>query len=501
LALALGLFITSIFILLGSCKKINEATELGSDVIPPVDNVKTFDTTLTVEAYNDLFILGGGPADSLKQDSTTSSYTDEQFLGLISADPLFGKTGAQMYFELRPPTFPFAFQNKSDSIFLDSVVLILDYVETYGDTTASQNVDVAEITSNFRSDTSYLIRKNSEFTTAPGSLGSRTFKPASLHDSVKVFQDTTIRQLRIRLNNTFGTRLLSYDSISSGPNNAYSSDSAFKVKFKGFALKSVSGNAVMGFNLQGANTKLAIYYKYLHGVGNDLDTTVTYFRFKPKATYFELATASHNYVQRDYSVSDIGLAQGGTTPDQYVYLQNTPGSFATVKVPSLVGLSNRVIHRAELIAEQAYHITDTLFPPPNFLYLDAFAPSISKYRNIPYDVTFDGVSGTFNFNSFGVAPVNATDGSGRVVKTWRFNISRYVQHIVNGTEPVYDLRLFAPYLVQDQYYPPTAGATPVENPPPVFLNPRLVVGRVRLFGGTTDTNPHRLRIRIVYSKI
>lgn len=31
-----------------SCTKINEATELGDDLIPAVDNVNTFDTTLTV---------------------------------------------------------------------------------------------------------------------------------------------------------------------------------------------------------------------------------------------------------------------------------------------------------------------------------------------------------------------------------------------------------------------------------------------------------------------
>lgn len=503
LALTLGLFTIGIFILLGSCRKINEATELGGDVIPPVDNITTFDTTLTVEAYNDLFTLGGGTGDSLRQDTTKSTYGDEQFLGLINNDPLFGKTDAQMYLELRPTTFPFAFANKKDSITLDSVVLILDYVETYGDTTIPQTINVSEITNNFKSDSFYYVRRNTDFVTGP-LLGTRTFAPAALHDTIKAFQDTTIMQLRIRLNDAFGNRLLGYDSISSGPNNAYSSDSAFKVKFKGFALKSISGgNAVMGFNLQGANTKLAIYYKYLHGVGTDLDTTVAYFRFKPSGTYFKDATVSHNYVGRDYSLKPIEAAQGGTTPDPFLYLQNTPGSFAIIKTPSLVGLSNRVIHRAELIAEQVFDVSDTVFPPPNFLYLDAYAPSIKKFRNIPFDVMYDGTTGSFNLNSFGVVPVNAVDGSGKVIKTWHFNISRYVQHVVNSTEPVYDLRLFAAIETADQYYSPVIGATPVTNPPIVPINPRMVIGRVQLFGntGTSDSNPHKLRIRIVYSKI
>src|SRR5258705_850795 len=144
-----GLIITATLIFFISCKKINEVTDLGGDLIPPVDNINTFDTTLTVEAYNDLFTLGGSVADTLKEDSIRSHYSNEQFLGLINADPLFGKTDAQMYFELKPAVFPHSFPNKPtlDSLFLDSVVLVLDYVETYGDSNAVQTVTVSEITS------------------------------------------------------------------------------------------------------------------------------------------------------------------------------------------------------------------------------------------------------------------------------------------------------------------------------------------------------------------
>jgi hypothetical protein len=121
LVLTLGSIITGSLILLSSCKKINEATDLGGDLLPAVDNITTFDTTLTVEAYNDLFTLGG--IDSLKEDSTYSHYSYEQFLGRINSDPLFGRTDAQMFFELKPTSYPFTFNNKPspDSLFLDSV--------------------------------------------------------------------------------------------------------------------------------------------------------------------------------------------------------------------------------------------------------------------------------------------------------------------------------------------------------------------------------------------
>ncbi|HET6993548.1 MAG TPA: hypothetical protein VFI06_01140, partial [Chitinophagaceae bacterium] len=91
LALTLGSIITSLLILFTSCKKINEATELGADLIPPIDNVTTFDTSITVEAYNDIFTLGGTSADSLRQDTVRSHYSDEQFLGVINNDQLFGR--------------------------------------------------------------------------------------------------------------------------------------------------------------------------------------------------------------------------------------------------------------------------------------------------------------------------------------------------------------------------------------------------------------------------
>ena len=499
LVLTLGSLFTATLILFTSCKKINEATELGGDLIPAVDNINTFDTLLTVEAFNDLFTLGGPIADSLKEDSTRSDYRYEQFLGLISNDPLFGQTDAQMYFELKPLSFPAKFKNSPDSLFLDSVVLVLDYAETYGDTLQSQTVTVSEILSDFDDDTTYLMRKNSDFVVGVV-LGSRTFLPKNLRDSVKAFQDTTVNQLRIKLLASFGDRLLHYDTTSA--TSMYATDSLFKTKFKGFTLKSTSGNAVMGFDLAGTNTKLAIYYRHLHGVGTDLDTAVDYFVFKPPLTYVD-GTASHNYIKRDYSSSQIAGAQGGTTPDNFVYIQNTPGSFAKLKIPGLAGLSNRVVHRAELIAEEDYHPTDTIFPPPTFLYLDAYSPALGRYRNIPYDLVYDAVNNAYNLNSFGVVPVNGLSAGGQVVKTWHFNITRYVQHIVNGTEPLYDLRLLSPIYALDQYVPPAPGATPVSFPPAVFLNPAPVKGRVKLVGNTgiLDTNPHRLRLRIVYSKI
>jgi hypothetical protein len=482
LVLTFAAIISSVFILF-SCRKINDATELGGGLIPAVDNVTTFDTTITVEAYNDIF--------TNLTDSLRITRSEEHFLGIIDnahKDPLFGTTDARLFLELKPSFYKFAFENsRPDSLRIDSVVIVLDYVETYGDTNVLQTVNVYELdqANDFKVDSAYKIRENN-FTTS-ALLGTRTFAPSILNDSVKAFRDTTKNQLRIKLNAVdFGRRLLDYDSTI-GANGAYYSDSAFRTKFKGFALQATSGKAVMGFNLGGANTKLAIYYHYDKKPVMDT-ATVTYFNFTS-------LSASANYIQRDYTGSAIAAYQGGTAPDPFVFLQNTPGSFATIKIPDLKLLNNRLIHRAELIVEEVYDGSDTVFSEPTYLYLDAYDTAISKYRTIPYDLTFD-VSGSINTESFGMSPKNQLDASGKNIKVWKFNISRYVQNYLTRTQPLHDLRLSTPFYINNEYSVPPSTATSTRF---FIINPSIVKGRVRVAGGTAG--PQRMRLRLVYSKL
>ena len=480
--------VATVAIVFSACKKINEATELGGGLIPPVDNITTFDTLLTVQAFNDTF--------GLANDSQYLAKNEEFFLGKINNDPFFGQTDARMFFELKPQFFKYSFANRPDSLFIDSVVLVLGYVETYGDTNTAQTVNVYELdqSNNFRSDTAYLVRQSN--LTYSNLLGSRTFTPRTLDDSVKAYRDTTTNQLRIRLDNSFGTRLLSYDSAGNG---AYAGDSLFRQRFKGFALQSMgAGNAVMGFDLTSFNTKLAIYYRYEKRVVSNvqkLDTTVAYFTFSGNC-------AAANFVKREYAGTPLlASLNNGNAPDPILYLQNSPGTFANLKLSGLAGLSNRVIHRAELIVEQLYDITDSTFRPPDYLYLDAYDPTISnsyKFRTIPYDLTYTS-SGALNLGVFGCVPVRSIDNFGNPIRQWKFNISRYVQHVLTGTQTLYDLRLSAPFSLNEQFgIPPGTDATVG-----ILVNPAIVKGRVRVVGNTgpLDTNPRRLRLRLIYSKL
>ena len=470
LILATGSILFISFFFLSSCRKINEPTELGNDLIPAVDNITTFDTTLSVETYNDLF--------SILNDSTRSTSANEHFLGEITNDPLFGKTEASLFLELKPSVYPFQFAAPKDSLHIDSVVLVLSYKSTYGDSVAPHNVNVFEIdpSNNFRFDTAYLIRERPFANQGPLLGTMNNVIPWRLQDSVHLFQEDANNQLRIKLNNSFGQRLLDYDT------SVYNSDSAFKISFKGFEITAKGGNSLLGFQLSDTNTKLAIYYQY----SGDGKKAVSYFRFNG-------LSASANYVKRDYTGSQLATYQGGVTPDNLVFIQNTPGSFATIKIPALRNLNNRVIHRAELIIEQVYDPSDAIFTPPDFLYVDAFDSTKSNFRTIPFDVAIDA-TGNLNFQSFGMVGRKTVDGSGNPITIWNFNLTRYIQHVVKQALPVYDLRLHTPYFTYDLY---TFGTTDTETFIPINTN--YAVGRVRVGGGNHPTQ--RMRLRIVYSKI
>ncbi len=472
-----------------ACKRINAFTDIGSGLIPAVDNINTFDTTLNVEVYNELF--------SAVQDSIRISSSDIHFLGHIQNDPLFGKTDARIYLQLKPVLFPHAFA-RADSLTLDSVVLVLDYKGAYGDTTIPQTVNVYEIANtpanDFRSDSTYLIR-SSTFTNG-SLLGTKTIIPQNLKDTVKAYKDTTVRQLRVRLSDAFGQRFLAYDSTATG---AFHSDSLFDANFKGFAVETDpgSGNALMAFALANApNTKLAFYYRFPRN--GQPDTTVSYFTFTPYNIFAFTSCASHNYVQRDFSGTPLEAAVNSPAPDDLIYLINAPGSYARIKVPGLANVSNRLVHRAELVAEQIYDPSDELFFAPETMWLDAYDSSISSYRVIPYDV-YPGSSTTLNLSTFGSYGNTVPDGSGKDVVRWSFDLTRYVQKIVTEKQKVMDFRMMSHRYSVDSIRLSNYDNTGAFTPYVVTLNNNYVTGRVRL-GGTAHPT-RRMKLRIIYSKI
>jgi hypothetical protein len=478
LVLSIGsVFLTSLIFFL-SCKKINEATQLGDNLVPAVDNVHTFEVALSTTTNN-----------ALLNDTATAKvlYSDLVALGDVN-DPEFGHTHANIDFNISPSAFgayPFV---KTDSLSIDSVVLSLSYQAAYGDTVNDgiQTLRVYEIAQNsgFNDTTAYKFADPAtDFATTGPQLGSVTYAIKNLKDSITLTRGTDTSQVnnvvRIRLNNSLGDRFALYDTTSSA-NGGFKNDSIFRTLFRGFAVKAdQTGNALSFFNLSDvSNTKLTVYFRYGKG-----DTSSFEFHHS--------ANGQSNYIERQEGGNYLTYLNNGA--GDKIYLQSTPGSYASIKIPGLSLLGNKIIHRAELLAVKIPSASDDIFTPPT-LFLDKINDGGDTAFSFDTDMAlqygtfklFDGLESSYSIPSFG--------GSLKSDNAYHFNITRYVQGIVTKKDPNYTLRLYAP-LRTINYSKAIKGKILLP------VNPAPAMGRVTLGGGSYTDSTSRLRLRIIYSNL
>lgn len=466
----LAAFLSLGFILfLFSCTKLNEPTELGDELLPVVDNINTFDTTLDLQASYYPF-----------NDSSRHLISENMALGKIN-DPVFGTTTADMYFNLSSTVYNASpFYNKDSVTSIDSVYLTLAYSGSYGDTTGGSSrvtVDVAEILQdNGFNDTTLYRFDHPGFTTGPV-LGTASFTPSQFKDTVTYIQNgDTLKQvnvLRIKLSNSLGQKLAQFDTTGNG---GYKSDSLFRTLFRGLAIKTadVSGPGVLSyFNPANTVSSLEIYYRFSKdGVK---DTAAAIFK--------HLSYSQANSIQR--TASGEYLANMSKPNPEQLYVQSAPlGSYVAIAAPGLSTFPNKVIHRAELIAVKLPSPSDNIFTVPSRLLLDHKGATDSAYL-FSQDIQIEA-TGSLNLSLFG--------GTLRNDNSYRFNITRYVQGIVTRNERNDTLRLYAP--LRSTLY-----ASTLQQYVSVTNLSNIASGRVVL-GGVTHPNPAtRLRLRIIYSNL
>ena len=468
---------TGILILLSfafGCTKI-DTTTLGQNLIPVVDNIHTFDTTFAVIATN---------YDSTECDTTRRNSL--QPLGIISNDPLFGKSTAQIYVELKPGSFPYNFPNADANSFqIDSAILVMNYSHSFGDTNLIQRVNVYQLSDSFHFSDAYTTCKVLGYDNSV-LLGQKDYLPSVLKDSVHAFQEEAANQLRIPISKTLVQNFIN-DSA-----NIFRSDSEFINYFKGFAIvpdENAGGQALNYFDF--TTSKLSMYLRYTHN--GTKDTTVINFALTG-------SSGLSNSLIRDRGNSEITThLTHPASGDSLIYIQTSPGTYATLTIPGLNNLSNRVINRAELIIDQVYsgNSLNDIFAAPVNLYLDTKDSTLNNGNYIPIPCDFSASELTSSFANLGGQLKTSTDSSGNSIGQYVFNISRYVQSIVTKGKPVLTLRLSAPdYITNTTTYTDWCGQT--IGP---FSYPRNNVGdgRVKLNG--TNKTPTRMRLRIVYSTL
>lgn len=477
---SLVLFVSTIFLFF-SCKKVNESTELGGPLVPEIDNVTTFETFLATETDNRIL-----------EDTNFVGYQDPIAIGAITNDPEFGQTIGNGYFNISSPVYHAYPFTSRENLVIDSVVLSLRYSGIYGDSNSLQTVRVYEVApteTSFNDDSLHRLNRADFATTGP-ELGSATFIPSRLKDSVSIIRKDTVKVanvLRIRLSNSLGQRFANFDTNNDPATGGFYNDTLFKQLFRGLAIKAEAGtgNGLAYFLPSNASTNLTVYYKAtINGV---LDQSSVVFTHR--------TGGQANTIRRTAGGGWATYLGNGTPADDKLYIQSTPGSFGSIRIPALSTFSNSVIHLAELVVSRLPSAQENIFTAPPILFLDHVSANDSVYT-FPKDMQLEltpsqgAIFGTVNFNAFG-GRIRPTDNK------YHFNITGYVQDLVIGREANHTLRLSAPYFTEIRHKPLGNGNNFVAIPVANFVSN----GRVVVAGGSHADPALRLQLRVVYSKI
>lgn len=482
------------------CNKL-DTTDIGGDLLPAVDNVHTFADTFSIITTQGVF----------NSDSTFVTRTEDHVLGKTN-DPLFGQTTAGIYFQLKPAFFPYYIGGTGDTLNnygtgLDSVVLCLKYKGFYGDSSIPLALQVREIVDNqFRDSVNRPNNVNYHPLGLGQVLGSTTVNFTHLGDTVHYTnrRDSSIGVIRIKLLQSWANSLYKMDSVYFHTGiNAFYTDSVYRRFYNGLAvLANGSGNVLYYVNLADRATRLEIHFRRRNN--GALDTVFN--SLVLNSDYFGTPTFRSSNTANNIVRTRPPLPSG----DQEIYLQTDPGTYANLKIPGLSGLSNRIIHRAELIVQQIPDLSGykDIFKGPNYLYLDLKDSSSSgptKYKPVYYDlnpsalydpdyknplsVSFYPSSSGIDYLYYGGFRRNKTDQFGNAINYYNFNITKYVQDIVTNHRGSFDLRLFSP----------TSFVYPQYSPNAIAYGNSIAYGRVKVGGGNNPN--YKMILRVVYSNL
>jgi hypothetical protein len=423
-----------------SCRK--EPYTVGIDILPPNDTLGVYQTdTVTVIAYTVL------------QDSIR---TDEFTYGMLGAimDPVFGKTTASMFTQVRLSTEGVTF---GVNPVLDSIVLILFYEGYYGDTNTLQHVKVWELSQDIISDSAYY--SNQSAATYSILLADQYFPPRP-NDSILVSGYNVAPHLRINLSNK--TNYLG-NKILSAPQYVLNSNEEFMKGLHIQALPVDEGGSFIKFKTSDLFSKLAVYY-HNTDQGDSLrfdmviDGSTARFTAFDHYGYAEASPAFRQQVLNGDTL--LGMDQ--------LFLQAMGGTLLKIHMPylrSLVKNGKIAISNAQLVFENPGK--DTV---PGVPY------ALSLYR---MDST--GAIGFLPDHEEGASYFGGTYDSEN--RTYSFRLTRHIQNILTGDTTQ------NPYLY-------ISAVNPTKN---ILYYNRVVLN------GTNPYNssyyPGRLKLKLLYTKL
>ncbi|WP_262607301.1 DUF4270 domain-containing protein [Taibaiella helva] len=446
---------------MAACK---EKSIVKPDLIPPVDNIHTFE----VKDFN-------MTVNNLYYDSIWTNDKDYRIvsIGALSNDPFFGKTQAGLYIQFLPPSEGFAFPTGT---IIDSALVSLPFNNfKYADTASNSTLSLKayEITDPFAlGDGTRKYYAFNRVSYKPTAIGAKTFTLKSLRDTVPVFRTDTIGGLlRMRLSDAF------CEQFRSMPASATATNASFLDFFRGIYLgpdSTVQQNTIASFALAGASTNLlysgAQMEFFYHTSTND---TVKRALFP----YNSLLCSFFNGIYHNYTGAPVQayLSNQQASRDSVV-LQGYPGFRSDITVPiDPAAIPPSIINKATLTMTVLKVGDDARFSAPPQLIIRGVN---DNGQERPIADLLNGDDSTTNTS--GAAFVGATAFpvliGGSTYLRYTFNIPREFQKAVSAGQTQLKLRLIVPTAYQGAY--------------------RLVADGPR--SANTDT---RLSFNVIYTKL
>jgi hypothetical protein len=383
----------SVVIFTLSCKKKDNT--IGTELYDDKVNVNIIDNII-LNTY------------TVKQDSLISDELSTSTLGSY-LDPVLGEVKAGFYTQLRlsADNVNFAPTGTSADIALDSVVLALSINSYYGSLEA-QTFEVYEVNQDIFLDSTYYNNKTfTNLGTDIVSTGAGTITP-NPNQGLFVGGDSVAPQLRIKLDNTFGQKI-----INESGNSTISDNTNFLQFLKGIYVTvntpgQLSGQgSILLLDLLSAESKVTLYFRDTVALDtNSFDLLIN-------SSTARVNQNSHNYtgtaVQSQLTDSTFG--------DNEFYIQGLAGLKSEIEFSDLERLkdSNFIINKAVLTLPVNY--TGGNYTPNDQLIV---------LRNEGEDLYLTPDQLTFGIGGLG----GKWDSD---LTQYQFNITRYINNVLNGT--------------------------------------------------------------------
>lgn len=394
--------LTGIFFLAMACVVIscNDPDIIGLEVQPVNDKFNLFyNDTCRVIAY------------TVTEDSVRTDKTLLNLLGNYN-DPLFGRTSASIYTQVRISSNNVDF---GSSPVADSLVLTLAYNGYYGKL-RKLNIKVFEVLDDFYKDTAYYSNKILNTGNTP--LANVSVVPAP-SDSLTINGEKLAPHLRIKLSGTLAQKFLNESTTVNLSDNEH-----FVQFFKGIYITSSLVNtegAILYFDLLSALSQMTLYYK------NDADDSLK-FNF----VINDYCARFNSFDHYNFQDADPYLKQqiNGDTVlgDSLLYLQAMSGLKVKIALPDYKNLfadGKTVLNKAELIIPIEEDITTASYSIPPKLAL----VRITEEGEIAYII--DQYEGESHFRG-----IYDEDN-----KQYTFTITRHLQNIILDNIKDYGLYL------------------------------------------------------------